>query len=365
MSTATTLTSRERVNRAMNHEDHDRVPRFETFWTDTIARWQGEGLEGADHEVWGILEADFAGLAGWLGPFVGHREVLSEDDETITLVNEWHETVREWKGRMGTPEHLGWGCSDRDKWEKTFKPAIENMGLIEADKEYIAYNEKMCVGKERWRFLATLDPFEALRHLLGDVDSMIMMMEDPEWIAEISRTWTDAMIRRLDQQSEYIGAESIDGVWCYGDMAFNHSTMCSPETYKELIWPDHKRFADWAHDHGCQFIYHTDGNINGVIDLYVEAGFDCLQPLEAKADMDVRTLFPKYAEDLTLFGNIDVMTMATNDLDKIEEEIANKFAVGKAHKAYIYHSDHSVPPLVSWETYQCIIELVKKHGQYE
>ena len=32
-----------------------------------------------------------------------------------------------------------------------------------------------------------------------------------------------------------------------------------------------------------KFIYHTDGNVNAVLPLYLEAGFDCLQPLEAKA----------------------------------------------------------------------------------
>lgn len=94
-------------------------------------------------------------------------------------------------------------------------------------------------------------------------------------------------------------------------------------------------------------------------------GFDALQPLEAKAHMDVRELAPTVGDRLTLFGNIDVMTMSTNDLDKIEAEIASKFAAGKSVPSYISHSDHSVPPAVSWETYQGVIDLVEKHGWYE
>ena len=31
----------------------------------------------------------------------------------------------------------------------------------------------------------------------------------------------------------------------------------------------------------------------------------------------------------------------------------------------MYHSDHSVPPQVSWKTYQAIIGLIKKYGNYD
>jgi uroporphyrinogen decarboxylase len=114
-----------------------------------------------------------------------------------------------------------------------------------------------------------------------------------------------------------------------------------------------------------RFIFHTDGDVNGVMDLYLEAGFDCLQPLEAKANMDVRRLCPRYGDRMAFFGNIDVMTMATNDLARIEAEIVAKFAAGKATQGYIYHSDHSIPPSVSWETYQGIMRLVDRYGWYE
>jgi len=35
-----------------------------------------------------------------------------------------------------------------------------------------------------------------------------------------------------------------------------------------------------------------------------------------------------------------------------------------ATKGYVYHSDHSVPPQVSWATYQWIMELLEKYGRY-
>ena len=131
-----------------------------------------------------------------------------------------------------------------------------------------------------------------------------------------------------------------------------------------MIWPEHKRLVEWTHAHGMKFIYHTDGDVRGFLDLFVEAGFDCLQPLEAKAGMDVRQLAPQYGRQLSFFGNIDMTVAIRRDRAELEHEVKTKLAAGMANRGYAYHSDHSVPPQVSWATYQHIIALLDKYGNY-
>jgi len=359
---ATTMTSVERVNAFLEREDQDRIPRHDTFWGETITRWQSEGLKGDRGTVLDRLESDFASL-GWLwpAPFPGRHEVIAEDDETRTVINAHGQTERLWKHRSGTPEHHGFACTTREIWFDDLKPRmIEHPCHFDVDEVQRHYERGRAAG--RWLHLTGVESFEQTRRLMGDEITLIAMAEDPEWVADVSRTHTDLMLRDFTQALDT--GIVPDGIWIYGDMAFNHATMCSPAMYKQLIWPDHKRLADFAHERGMKFIFHTDGCVSGVTDLWVEAGFDCYQPIEAKAHMDVRELCPKYADDMSFFGNIDVMVMSTNDPRKIEEEIASKFAVGMAHKNYAYHSDHSVPPAVSWETYQFIIDCVKKYGNY-
>jgi uroporphyrinogen decarboxylase len=270
--------------------------------------------------------------------------------------------MRYWKNRSGTPEHIGWQCASRATWEQKFKPVL----LSQARSiDPVGSREAWETGCRLQRFctMDTLETFEITRRLLGDEGTLMAMAEEPEWIADISRTFTDLIL--CDFEAVLAAGAQPDGVWCYGDMAFNHATMCSPVMYRELIWPDHKRLADWAHAHGMKFIYHTDGNVNGVLDLYLQAGFDCLQPLEAKAGMDVRKLCPRYGDRLSFWGNINVMVMGSNDREQIESEVRTKLEAGKAHHGYLYHSDHSVPPQTSWETYRFIIELLDRYGQYE
>lgn len=362
-TTTTTLTSQQRVNRAMNHEDHDRVPRFDTYWPETIKRWQSEGLRGDHQKALEMLGHDMCAVGGsWPRAFPGRHEQVSEDDEqTSTYIDEWGSVVRYWKAQSGTPEHISFGCETKEIWEKTYKPIYKNYELIINTKQVLE-NDAQQRKQGKWIFLTGLESIEALRKLLGDVTSMMAMAEDPEWIIDISRTYTDALIRGLDQHME-LGIKP-DGLWVYGDMAYNHSTMCSPQMYKELIWPDHKRIADWAHSHDMKFIFHTDGDVNGVLDLYHEAGFDALQPLEAKANMDIRRIGPTHGKTFTWFGNIDAMVLGTNDKALVEAEVRSKLEAGMANCGYIYHSDHSVPPGVSLETYRFVIELLNQYGNY-
>lgn len=356
------MNGQERVDRMFRRQEQDRVPRHESFWPETIERWQGEGLSGDARAVLDLLESDLHQIC-WLWPaaFPGEEEVVSQDAETKVIRDAQGKLVRYWKGKSGTPEHLGFGCDSWRKWETVFKPALVSSGL-QVDPEAARRNLARGRRKGRWCYFAGVEGFEETRSLMGDEITLMAMAEDPEWVRDVSRTFTDVMIRNLDA---CIGAGVVpDGLWIYGDMAYNHATVCSPAMYRELIWPDHKRLADWAHVHNMKFIFHTDGDVNGVMDLYVKAGFDCVQPLEAKAGMDIRDLCPRYGRELAFFGNIDVMVMATNDRGRIEGEIGGKLCAGKAARGYIYHSDHSVPPQVSWETYQFIMDCVKRHGQY-
>ena len=358
----TTLTSQERVQRMLERRDQDRIPRHESYWGETLERWQQEGFNGDGAQLMEWLGTDFHGL-NWCWPqvFPGREELVSTDAETRVTRDGQGKLVRYWRKKSGTPEHLGFDCDTREKWETKYKPALLDSGL-QVDPEAIKRAYRLGRERQRWCHLTGVESFEETRSLMGDEITLIAMADDPEWVADVSRTFTNVMLRNLD--AAMATGIQPDGLWIYGDMAFKNGTMCSPQMYKELIWPDHKRFADWAHAHGMKMIYHTDGDVRGVLDLYVAAGFDCFQPIEAKANMDIRKLCPQYGAKLAMFGNIDVMVMGTNDRDRIEHEIKTKFAAGMATKGYAYHSDHSVPPTVSWATYQFIKECLERYGRY-
>jgi uroporphyrinogen decarboxylase len=118
------------------------------------------------------------------------------------------------------------------------------------------------------------------------------------------------------------------------------------------------------HELGMQTILHSCGCVKGLIPGLLDAGFDCLQPLEVKAGMDLLELKPRYGDRIAFFGGINTLLMEHEDDAEIEREIATKFAVAKKGGGYLYHSDHSIPTDVSLRKYRFVLECVKKYGAY-
>ena len=103
---------------------HDRAPRFDQFWPETRAAWRALGMEEGDvgerfgHDVQTI---------GYLAPapYPGRREVIAETDKTQDIINAYGETVRYWRGRTGTPEHLAVACDSPTVWYERIKPLMQ------------------------------------------------------------------------------------------------------------------------------------------------------------------------------------------------------------------------------------------------
>jgi hypothetical protein len=81
--------------------------------------------------------------------------------------------------------------------------------------------------------------------------------------------------------------------------------------------------------------------------------------------MDLIELKGKYGDKLSFMGGIDTRLMSDPDKTKIEQEIKTKIEVAKKNGGYIYHSDHSIPNIVSFQDYCLVMKLVKKYGVYE
>jgi hypothetical protein len=56
------MTGCQRVSRMFERRDHDRVPRHDSYWSETLERWKSEGMCGYVETVLDRLGTDFHGL---------------------------------------------------------------------------------------------------------------------------------------------------------------------------------------------------------------------------------------------------------------------------------------------------------------
>ena len=98
---------------------------------------------------------------------------------------------------------------------------------------------------------------------------------------------------------------TIEAVFSGDDIAFKSGPMVNPSWFATHYFSRLARICAAYHKKGIKVLFHSDGNLNPILDGLVEAGIDGLNPIEVLADMDVAEIHRRYP-NLFMCGAIDV-----------------------------------------------------------
>jgi uroporphyrinogen decarboxylase len=355
------MTSRERISIVMAGGIPDRVPMHDGYWDEALARWQDEGLPkevaGDRDALWECFGMEIRQIS--IDPsFLLEEIILDEDERYISKQTSDGAVLKYIKGKTSTPGLISFKVGSRRDWDDLKPRLLSIEGRLPADlaSRYQSYREN-----GRYVVATIHDPIEASWSKLGPTYLMEAMKAEPDLVIDVFKTITDMNISACENLLAQ-GYE-VDGGWIWGDIAYSRGTFFSPTMYREILFPFHKRLVGFFKERGLPVVYHSDGDLRGVMDLLIETGIRCLQPLEAKAGMDIFEMKRQYGDRLVFMGNVNYEAIARGEKEA-EAEIALKVGLGKEGGGYIYHSDHSVPPNVSLQRYRKVLDLVRQYGEY-
>jgi len=174
------------------------------------------------------------------------------------------------------------------------------------------------------------------------------MCEEPGWICEAVDYLADFYITILAHAVKDV--PDIDVALFWEDMCYKTGPLCSPAMFREFFLPGYKKVTKFLRENGvASFWVDCDGNIDLLIDLWLEGGVNGFYPLEAASAMDAYKIKQKYGDRVLLWGGVDKRAIAAGP-EAIERELE------RAKKAvelggYIPLCDHGVPDDVSFENY--------------
>jgi uroporphyrinogen decarboxylase len=151
--------------------------------------------------------------------------------------------------------------------------------------------------------------------LLGFKDFMTAIMRRLPAIESILQE-VDALNTVLMERA---AAQGAHGVVIADDIAFTAGTMVAPDVLRRVFFPSVARQVECAHNLGLSVIFHSDGNLNSVLDDLAATGVDGLQCLEKAAGMDLARTRKQYGDRLCFWGNLDP-SLLTAPLDPLELE---------------------------------------------
>ncbi len=352
------MTSWERFKRMYEHREADRIPIIDEPWSGTLRRWRREGMpEGMDWcdyfdvDKLGIINIDISPRMPEI--------TLEETDRYYIRTSPWGVTMKHFKEEDSTPEFLDFTITTQEAWDQAKKQMT-----LEDDRipwEMLRQNYDKWRAEGRWIRAVFWFGFDVTHSwMMGTENTLIAMMEEPELVEDMFDTYLsrcETLFSRI-----WDAGYHFDEIFWYDDMGYKGTTFFSPNMYRSMLQPYHKRAVDWAHNRGIYAQLHSCGDVMTLLPDIVATGVDALNPLEVKAGMDAFKIKKEYGDRLVLHGGINAVLW--NDKDAILEEIDRKVPVLKENGGFIFSSDHSIPNSVSLENMKVIVEEVKRVGRY-
>lgn len=365
----------QRLRKAANHEEPDRVPTGEFFWSSFTERWKSELGLSADANPYYYYDMDWIVVNPNMDPHIKTFKTIYEDDEEIQ-VETGYEVIMRKKKAYPMPEMIKWNVDTIDKLlDFKFDDPYDRRRYFEAGDDHIngvgdtfsrntpAWIETVKSYRPDFAVFGSVGEIsECLTRLIGQENAMLWMLmhydEFPKALEKIGQFYFDICKAQIEAADGM-----LDGMVIWGDVAYKSGLFFDPDYWREHFMPWVKKMVDHCHDNDLMVIYHGCGNVNAIFDDFVETGIDFYNPLEAKAGMDVIDLRKKYGHSIGFCGNQDIQLWESGDRDGIKKEILSKLNAAKGG-GFIFQSDHSVSSNVSGKTYDYIMNLVREYGTY-
>ena len=196
--------------------------------------------------------------------------------------------------------------------------------------------------------------FDEPRQLMGEEGLCYAFYEEPEMIADMLETMADTAVKVIERVAEVV---PIDNLMIHEDMAGKSGPLIGPSLVREFLKPYYLKVWDCARVYGAQlFSQDSDGNMNAVMEAFLDCGLNGMFPCEPAAGMDVVELRQKYGKRVYFKGGIDKHVLR-QDKESIRRELEYKMSDTLKGGGMIFALDHRIPNGVSIENYRYYVQL--------
>lgn len=376
-----TMSPRERIVLALNHQEPDRVPMD-----------LGSSITGL---TWGTFKA----LKEYLG-IEAETEILVKPLQTVRVPNEFLEEFNI-DTRYITPNprsSTGKGDSTlpgekyTDEWGITYKLSSNGYyydmvkhpfekGTLDEVENYDwpdPSDHHMFEGLrdeakdlfENTNYAIVGDPLApALIELAGYLRRLDRLLMD----LVVNKTFAENLLRELlAYQKEFFDnflkavGDYIQVVMLGDDLGMQTKPMISPKTYREILKPKHAELFEFIKARTKAKIFlHSDGSISPLINDLVEAGVDILHPAQPLAsNMGSEYLKSEFGDKVCFWGVIDQQRAMPGSKSDVHKEVIKRIRALAPGGGYVLAPGHNIQPDVPAENICELYKRGRKYGEY-
>ena len=347
--------------KAVNHEEPDRVPAFESAFTNnTIIRHFGvdpSGGRGYKIMYEFFLKAQIDLVLSYVSlllrkPIKLGRVYVDEYGRIIKLDNQKDGTL--------ILAYQGGYLKSFENYESWEKPDPHYEERLKQFFNGRAVQEEM--NNEIFSIPATASVLEGPLEGFGfqTFSRILARPKQAKKVFDDYGNFTVELVKILAENDAQI-------VLLWDDYGFKNGLFMKPLYYRKYVFPWLKRVCDAAHKRDCKIMLHSDGDILEIFEDIINCGVDIINPIEPTTnnpEYDIFKLHEKYGDKITFSGNLSPVSLALGEISEIEayaKRLIRELAPGGG---YLFGSGHSIHPAVTVDRFVAMDNIRKKYGSY-
>ena len=180
------------------------------------------------------------------------------------------------------------------------------------------------------------------------------------FVAQVFAGQCDIALANLERVHRVVG-ERVEVLFVSGtDFGTQRGPFISPDAYRDLYKPFHKRVNDWVHANTTwKTFIHSCGGVEPLIGDFVEAGFDVLNPVQCSAHgMDPKDLKRTYGERIAFWGGgVDTQkTLPFGTPDEVRKEVESRVSIFAEGGGFVFNAIHNVQANTPIENVMAMLE---------
>lgn len=364
---------RLRLKKALSHENPDRIPVSDFFWTGH--KIKAKEKFGQNFDPYRHYDLDYIVITPNMDPHIKPFEILEQKGEDILLKTGFEAIVKR-SGTAPMPHYHSFSIKTPEEMAnfKFDDPADPRRFYQGGDDQLNCVGDVLLRNLSAWDsrvdayvedfavFGSVCECYEYLWRVIGTENAMYWMLEEPELYQAFVDRIGDFVLNFCKAQIEE-GKGRLSGMYIWGDVAYRNGMLFNPAIWRKVFKPHVKALIELCHSYGLMVIYHGCGNATPIYEDMVEIGLDAYNPLEVKSDLDVVELKKEFGGRLGFAGNVDVRVLERGNPEEIKKEVLYKIQAGSGG-GWVFQSDHSVSSEVAPESYQLAMQIVREYGRY-
>lgn len=318
------LTSRERVQRAINHQNPDRVPASMNASQWTIERLKGALQVSSDRDLLRALHLDIFDMrgidqrGGIMPRYIGPEDLGIPKDWRGDMLKLWGVT------QVVVETELGHMWSQEEYPLSTATTLEELQAYRWPDPDWFDYadlRDRLAEWSDFSILCSGCSVFQHATFLRGMDVLMMDMTSSPELADFVFDQFTDFYYENFRRIFEQVG-DLIDIFALADDLGMQNTLLISPRMFDKFVAPRLKRMVDLAHQYNIKVLLHSDGNIRKIIPRLIDLGVDILDPIQPEAkDMEPISIKADFGDRICLRGGISAQDiLAHGSVDEVAAE---------------------------------------------